>query len=325
MRRLRLFLLLTAASAAFAPAAQAQNFFERLFGIAPSRPVAPQPAPVAPGPDGFGAGEPPRARPAPIQARPVSLRVPSEEALLGKELKQNGSSGSLRIERVGGRSDLRARITLVGRRSAQSVETCSVALGGSDGVPLVSQGRGEGLQRFSIDEAGCSLTLDILDESVLVKGAGESCLFQAAQCQADASGLWGPEPNQLLGRAREYESIRASADKAARENYKVLVQRARPEGVRPIVAEQAAFSSERETTCRGYAREPQHSFCNARFSEGRAITLAQRLGVAVAAAAQPGGPTQGPTRVRVREQVQPRDPYGIPPTNELVERNPFDD
>lgn len=321
MRAFRLSLILVAATLGTAPPAQAQNFFERLFGIAPSRPEpAPAPAaPAAPSPDGApGDGAKPRASSAPpVQARPVSLRVPNEDAIVGKELKQNGNTGSLKIEREANRSDLRARMSLIGRKT-QSVDSCSVELDGK----LVSQGRVEGLYRYKFEAAGCALTIDVFDDAALVKGTGESCQFQTNNCQANASGLWGPDPGSLLTRAREYETARASADKAVRDNYKALVQRARPEGVRPIVAEQAAFSSDREITCRTYAREPQHSFCNARFSEGRAITLAQRLGVTVASA-QPG---QGGTRVRVRSgEQQPRDPYALPATNELVERNPFDD
>lgn len=318
MRRFRLPLILVAATLGTAQAAQAQNFFERLFGIAPRAPEPAAPAPAAPEAPAAEAPKP-RAPAAPVQARPVSLRVPTEDGIIGRELKQNGSSGSLKIERAGG-SDLRARMTLIGRRG-QSVESCSVQLEGK----LASEGRVEGLNRYKLDEAGCTFSLDVFDDAVLVKGSGEACQFSAANCQADPAGLWGPDPGTLIPKAREYESARASADKAVRDNYKALVQRARPEGVRPIVAEQAAFSSDREITCRSYAREPQHSFCDARYSEGRAIMLAQRLGVAVASASQPG--PGGSTRVRIREQAssEPRDPYALPSTNEIVERNPFDD
>lgn len=291
--------------------AQAQGFFERLFGIAPPRPVAP---PSAPPPADVPAPveDQPRRSAPPIQARPVSLRVPTEDSIVGRDLRQNGSAGTLRIDRTAG-SSFRARLTLVGRKSSQSLETCSVAVGGQEGAPLAFQGRTEGLQRYQLQDPTCPLQFDVLDDSVLVKSTGEACVFQTASCQADPSGLWGPEPAQLLPRAREFEQTRASADKAARENYKVLVQRARPESVRPIVAEQAAFSAEREVVCRSYAREPAHSFCNARFSEGRAIGLAQRLGVAVASN-QPGAPD-----ARARR----RDPYSVPATDEVIERNPF--
>ena len=323
MRNVRLPLILVAATLGTTQAAEAQNFFERLFGIAPVRPQpAPAPAAPAPAPNPDDAAKPRTSAP-PVQARPVSLRVPTEDGLLGRELKQNGSTGSLKIDREAGRSDLRARMTLVGRRN-QAVDACTIQLDGK----LTPQNRAEGLVRYKLEEAGCSLTIDVLDEAVLVKSNGGTCQFQAANCQGDASGMWGPEPNALIARAKDYEATRASADKAVRDNYKVLVQRARPEAVRPIVAEQAAFSSDREITCRTYAKEPQHSFCNARYSEGRAITLAQRLGVTVASAdpAAPGQPG-GTGRIRVREQGSyiPRDPYALPSTSDIVERNPFDD
>lgn len=332
MRLLRLPLLALTLTFA-ADGVQAQGFFERLFGLAPLR-NAPPPPPVAPQAVPAPATLPPsgeepqrRAAPPPVQARPVSLRVPTEDGVIGRELKQNGSNGSIRIERTGG-SDLRARLTLVGRRSAQSVETCSVALGGPQGAPLTSQGRPDGIQRYSLQDATCPLQLDILDEAVLIKGAGEACLFQSANCQIDATGLWGPEASQLLPKARDYEASRGAADKSVRDNYKVLVQRSRPESVRSIVAEQAAFSSEREVLCRSYAREGSHSFCNARFSEARVISLAQRLGIAVASN-QATPTTTGSqatisghqNEVRVRRR---NDPYGIPPADEIVQGNPLD-
>jgi hypothetical protein len=68
-----------------------------------------------------------------------------------------------------------------------------------------------------------------------------------------------------------------------RDNYKVLTQRAGPQGVRPIVVEQAAFSSEREQVCREYAREGAHGFCHARYTEARLASLANKLGLAAVA------------------------------------------
>lgn len=319
MTRLRLPILLGAILLAGSPA-QAQGFFERLFGITPDRPTAP-PAYQAPPAGEALPGDERRSAP-PAQARPVALRIPNDDSVIGRELKQNGSTGSMRIERTG-RSDLRARLTFAGRRSAQSVETCSITMGGTEGAVLVQQGRPDGLQRYQIEDAAstCPLQLDILDEAVLVKPKGDSCLIQTPTCQADASGMWGPEPTQLVAKARDYEAARGTADKAVRDNYKVLVQRARPEGVRPIVAEQASFSSEREVVCRTYAREGSHSFCNARYSEARAISLAQRLGVSVASnLTAPSGPTPAEYRVRRRN-----DPYALPSTDELVQRSPLDD
>lgn len=313
MTRFRLPILAAVLSLAAADAS-AQNFFERLFGITPSRPQAPafnapQPPPEMP------AEEAPRrvAPAAPVVPRPVAIRAPSEDTVIGRDLRQNGSNGSLRIERAG-RGDLRAHLTLVGRRSAQSVETCSIPITPSDGAALVSQGRPEGTARYQLQDPTCPLQLDLLDESVLVKGPTEICTFQAASCQADPSGLWGPEPAQLTSRVRDYEAIRASADRIVRDNYKVMASRAAPAAMRPIIAEQAAFSADRETLCRSYAREGSTSFCNARFTEARAMSLASRLGITTASA--------DATRAARRRP----DPYGLPSTDEIMQRRqPADD
>ena len=306
---------LVAALSLAAADAQAQNFFERLFGIAPSRP---QPPPVyqqptrAPPPEMPFDDAPRRAAPAPAPAvaRPVAVRVPTEDAVLGRDLKQNGSNGSLKIERTA-RGDLRLRLSLVGRRSAQSAETCTVPLTGPEGAALVSQGRPEGIPRYQLQDPTCPLQLDVLDEAVLVKGPADICVFQNVACQADPSGLWGPEPGQLLPRARDFEQARGSADKAVRENYKVMTQRARPEAVRAVVAEQAAFSADREMLCRSYAREGATSFCNARFTEARAVSLATRLGV---------GTTTASSENRPRRGRQPGDSPDLPPSDELMQR-----
>ena len=286
----------------FSQGAEAQNFFERLFGITPSRPEPPpitRQAPLGPPTD-----EPKRTAPPPVQARPVAVRAPSEESV----------NGRLRIERTA-RNDLRLKLTLVGRRAAGSVETCSVAFGGEEGAPLVSLGKPEGTARYQLQSPDCTLQLDVLDEAVLVKGPAEICVFPSASCQADPSGLWGPEPSQLLAKARDYEQTRGSSDKAVRENYKVLGQRAGRENIRPIVAEQAAFSSDREMICRSYAREGTHSFCNARYTEARALSLATRLGIGSMAANASGEP-------RLRRQRN--ESMDLPATGDITQRPGLD-
>lgn len=313
MTRLRLpavlaLLLLTGSGA------QAQNIFELLFGSAPQKPAAPFNAAPPPLPQEDAGPRKPAPTPVPVVARPVAVKAPSEDAILGRELKQNGTNGSLKIERAG-RGDLKVRLTLAGRRSAQSVETCAIPLGGSEGLPLVSQGRPEGAARYQVAEPTCPLQIDILDDAVLVKGPSEICVFAGASCQVDPSGLWGPEPAQLFSRSRDFEQTRASADKAVRDNYKVLAQRANPQTVRPIVAEQAAFSSDREMVCRSYAREGSHSFCNARVTEARALSLATRLGVSTVTAANAPAP-----EVRRRRN----DAMGLPPTEEITQRRGLD-
>jgi hypothetical protein len=318
MRRISLALSVAALTAT-AGGAQAQNIFELLFGIRPARPPEQQPAyrrppPEAPPPDA-SYDEPRRATApaAPAMPRVGSVKAPSEDSVIGRDLKQNGSNGSLRIERTA-RGDLRVKLTLVGRRAPQSVETCSIPLAAGEGAPLVAQGRPEGALRYQLQDPTCPLQLEFLDEAVMVKGPAEVCTFQSVSCQADPSGMWGPEPAQLLAKVRDYEAMRAAADRIVRDNYKVLASRARPENARPIIAEQAGFSSDREMMCRSYAREGTTSFCNAKFTEARALSLATRLGVNVSTASAEPRARRRPTN----------DPYSLPPSEELMQRQPED-
>jgi hypothetical protein len=312
--------VLAAAAAAPGPAA-AQGFFERLFGVRPlppppasvpqqERPLPPPP-PGVPGvpPSGWapesGIPEGPVQPSGPAPARPVAMRPPTEDAVLGRELKLNGMAGSLRIDRAG--QALRAQVTLAGVKISQPTESCSVRLGGAEGLPLSSLGKADGLPRYGVQAPACPIVLDVVEWAVMVTAPAEACVIQEADCQAEPRGLWGPDPASLLPRAADFEQVRGTADRAVRENYKALTQRASPQGARPIVAEQAAFSSEREQVCRSYAREGAHGFCNARFTEARAVTLSARLGLlqqAEAPAARPPRPRPPP----VTEAMPPGAP-----------------
>ncbi|GJD53294.1 hypothetical protein OPKNFCMD_6069 [Methylobacterium crusticola] len=291
MQPFRLLPLLAVLTAVSGPAS-AQSFLEELFGIgrAARPPVPPATVPGGRGPAAPGGlpgevlPESPRPAPAPpAPPKPVVLRTPSDEAVLGQDLQQNGNAGSLRLERAGGA--FTARITLPGTRISQPTESCKVPLAEGNPVALAEQGRPNGVTRLASSDAACPLRMEILEGSVMVTPLSEpdSCLFQAADCATTPKGLWGPGASLLLPRAQEFDGARGVADKAVRENYKVMTQRARREDVRPIVTEQAAFSSEREQICRAYVREGSHGFCHLRFSEARALSLATRLGMAGAA------------------------------------------
>jgi hypothetical protein len=321
MHPLRLVLLIAALAAPVTVPrdAVAQGFFERLFGI-PTRP-APPPLPPAsvpvprgpqveqPGPPGApGEASVPSGPVAPREAptaRPVAAKPVSDESVLNRDLKLNGRSGNLRIERAG--AALRLRATLEGAMISKPGETCQVKLGEGEAVALTAQGKPEGLSRYAADAPACAVTFDILEGAILVQGPEAACTFEAADCRADPRGMWGPEPGALLAQAGNLEQDRGLADKAVRDNYKVMTQRATPQGVRPIVAEQAAFSSEREQVCREYAREGAHGFCHARYTEARLASLAHKLGLTAVA----GPPRQQPQR-RQREEASVPGPEGQP-------------
>jgi hypothetical protein len=322
--------VITASIAAFAGSgtdAFAQGFFERLFGLRPAPPPSypPQPVPQRgpygplPGPlPGQGAsipgvpgaeGEPgpggPVAPPPPAPPKPIVLKPPTEDAVVGRELKLNGGGGSLKIERAG--RDMRAQITLAGSKISDPTESCAVPLGDGQPVALASQGRVDGLPRYAAQAPACPIVLDVLDGAVIVTAPTQACTFQEADCKAEPAGMWGPEPSSLLPKAREIEEARGTADKAVRENYKALAHKVGPQSMRPVVAEQAAFSADRETMCRSYRREGAHGFCNARFTEGRAVVLAAKLGILPA----PPEPTAAPApqaRRPPRQAAQPAPP-----------------
>lgn len=301
--------LLVFAGLAVAPAtpARAQNFFEELFGIGraarppqPPRnvPVQPPPQPADPGAPAPGEGA--ETRPSvPAQPRqPVVLRVPAEDNVAGQDLLLNGLNGSLKIERSG--SAYTAQMTLPGTKISQPTENCTVKLDGGKPMPLSAEGRAQGVSRFSTASAECPLRFEILDGSVLATplGSGSACTFTAADCETTPSGLWGPNAAALLPQAGEFDTARGVADKAVRDNYKIMTQRARGGDVRPIVQEQAAFSSDREQACRTYAREGAHGYCHLRFTEARAIALATRLGANTATPTAANAPAR-PRRSRV--------------------------
>ncbi|WP_232628399.1 hypothetical protein [Methylobacterium sp. Leaf118] len=302
--------------------ARAQNFFEELFGIGraakPAPPPPPRNVPVQPpaglpepGPvPGEGAETRP-STPAPPR-QPVVLKVPTEDNVAGQDLLLNGLNGSLKIEKAGG--GYTAVMTLPGTKVSQPTEACSVKLNTGKPVPLTTEGRALGVSRFSTTAPECPLRLDVLEGSVLATSLGDKvCTFTAQDCATTPNGLWGPGAASLISQAGEFDTARGVADKAVRDNFKVMTQRARGGDLRPIVQEQAAFSSDREQACRTYAREGAHGYCHLRYTEARAIGLAARLGANVAS---PTAANTAPPRPRrpkpAVEGTNPDAPGGDP-------------
>lgn len=305
--RLTRVLLLLPVLASIPQSASAQSFFEELFGIgrAAKPPVPPRgvpTTPVSPPPGAPNEGPPavsdaPKAPPVPRQ--PVVLKAPAEDNVMGQDLMLNGLTGSLKLEKSG--AGTTARITLPGNKISQPVESCKVPLNGGAPVAVSTEGRPEGVARFEVAGGECPLRFDVLEGAVMVRAlSGSVCTFAAADCAATPTGLWGPAAPSLIPRAGEFEGARGGADRAVRENYKLMSQRLKGQDLRPVVTEQAAFSSDREQFCRTYAREGAHGFCNLRFTEARALALATRLGINTStatpsASASPPRPRRKPT------------------------------
>jgi hypothetical protein len=230
-----------------------------------------QPAPagtVAPPP------EAPKEKP-----KPPILRAPSEDAIVGRTLLRNGTTGTLVIERAG--KDLRVKkLALTGDQISNPNEHCRVEVSGTP-LSLTSEGKPAGLSRYKLALEICSFSFDLLDGAVLASNGGKTCEFKAADCQVDPAGLWGPRPAEFgPERIKAFERERIQAENTVRADFRALLAAAGKDKqqTKALASEQAGFSSEREEKCRAYAGEDVHGFCALRFTEARAIALGARLG-----------------------------------------------
>lgn len=241
-----------------------------LPGAAPTGPTEPA-APAAP---------PPKRKAPP----PKTI---ADQAIDGTTLYLNGTRGRLAIEKRD-KQALTVRLIAVGEKISQPAESCGVDLGAGQSVPLSAAGRPAGVTRYELGMPGCPVAFDILDGGIYVPPGSQACEFTETDCRVDLHGMWGPPASAIEAEVASIERDRGRADKAVRESYKALlskVPKTDKPGIRRIAAEQAGFTSERETVCRDYAREAAHGFCATRFTEYRAASLAARLGQAAPAEA----------------------------------------
>jgi hypothetical protein len=237
--------------------------------------------------------------------KPPILRAPSEDAIVGRTLLRNGSTGILVIERAG--KDLRVqKLALTGDQISKPNEHCRVEVSGTP-LALASEGKAGGLSRYKLALEICPFSFDVLDGAVLASNGGKTCEFKAADCQVDPAGLWGPRPSEFgVERTKEFERERAHAESTVRADFRALLAAAGKDKqqTKAIAAEQAGFSSDREEKCRSYASEDVHGFCALRLTEARAIALGARL--AGADESKPSPP-------------KPRKPKPVPPPEAAVQ------
>ena len=152
----------------------------------------------------------------------LTVLIAGASGMIGQELQLNGLSGSLKLERSG--TAVTARIKLPGTKISQPAESCTVPLAGGNPVTLTAEGKPEGVPRFEAAGAECPLRFDVTDGGVLVSslGSGPVCTFSAADCATTPVGLWGPGAATLIPRAGEFDTARGVADKAVRDNYKLM-------------------------------------------------------------------------------------------------------
>jgi hypothetical protein len=227
------------------------------------------------------------ARKAPVQARKAPPRAateaaklvpatpPPEDALLGQTLTFDGSKGMMRFNRAG-KNIVLSRLTLPGERLSKPGEYCEVNIEAEQPVAAAFLGHPEGAVRWSFALEACPFTADVLDGAVLVSSPRPSCDFTAADCRVSPVGLWGPPGDSIPDQqVKTLERERLQAEAALRANFKVLLRQAGndKEAVKAIIAEQAAFSAERDMTCHDYKGESEHGFCAAQITQARSLAL----------------------------------------------------
>ena len=226
-----------------------------------------------------GGTEAPRAPPKPIIVKP-----PSEDTIVGHQLALNGTQGAMTFDRqgTGPAADLAlSKLSLAGDKISSPTKSCSVDV--SLDAPIVAKpaGRPVGAIRYDVPLVACPFAIDVLDGAVLASTAAPTCEFAAADCRVTLAGLWGPAPADISDkRAKDLERQRVRVETTMRANFRVLLKRAGKDraAVKALAGEQAGFSSAREVACRDYKNESVHGFCSTQMTEARVLALLAKFG-----------------------------------------------
>ena len=134
------------------------------------------------------------------------------------------------------------------------------------------------MERFQADVPACPFAFDILNGSALVPQQISACVFKAADCQTNPSGLWGPDGGSLEKDAADIAKERAQAEKAMGKLVRAIQDLAENNpDAQDLLRDQSAFAGQRDDACRDYVKESTHGFCAARMTEARTALLQARL------------------------------------------------
>lgn len=225
----------------------------------------------------------------------VVVKAPTEDTVTGQPLSRDGAKGEMRFEKSGDGLAL-SKLTLDGDKISKAGTACTVDVALTSPLPATPQGRPVGAIRYGVAVAACPFTIDILDGAVLVTRPEPTCDFAAADCRVSPGGLWGPHAADITPkRAKDLERERQRLETTMRANFRAVLKKAGKDrdAVKAIAKDQAAFSSEREMTCRDYAQETVHGFCSTQITQARALALMAEFGT------MPDGPhgkRSGPRR-----------------------------
>jgi hypothetical protein len=195
---------------------------------------------------------------------------------VGRPLRLNGRDGVLTL--WGRDKALKiAKLTLAGEVISDPSQKCQIDIVGAGPIEAKSLGRPDGLARFEAEIPACTFTFDVVEGGVLVPAQGSACVFQAADCRASPSGLWGADGDEAAGEVKEIATQRAHAEDAAGRIMKSVNAKfkGKPEAD-SLKREQADLVARGSEICLDYDRESEHGFCASRMAEARAALLKAR-------------------------------------------------
>jgi hypothetical protein len=198
-------------------------------------------------------------------------------AVVGRPLKLDGARGQLSFS--GGGKVLRIdKFSLPGEVISDPLRKCLIDIVAEAPIETKSLGRPDGLARYEASIPACPFVFDLLDGAVLVTQQNAACVFQAADCQASPSGLWGPGAAELGNDAKAIERDRARADAAAERNVRALETKlkGKPEAA-DVAREQNDAAQRRDEVCRDYDQETVYGYCASRLAQARAALFKARL------------------------------------------------
>ncbi len=206
----------------------------------------------------------------------IAPKAPTDDAIVGKPLYQDGERSIVEFQRVGGETRL-SRLTLTGDRMSRSGDNCRVDVSETP-LKLTPREGDAGLRRYRVEFPACPFSFDVLDGAILVSNEGGACEIKAADCRIDPTGLWG-EKDFDEKRGKQMLGTRARVEKTVRADFRELyVKNKKDKPLRKLlVREQAGFSSHREEICRNYLQEADYGYCALRVTEARALTLGTQL------------------------------------------------
>jgi hypothetical protein len=167
------------------------------------------------------------------------------------------------------------KLILSGEVISDPAQKCEINIVADSPIEAKAEDSPEGSPRYAADIPACPLSFDVLRSAILAPPQTSACVFQAADCQASPSGLWGPDAATLTPEAKTIARERARAEKSIDASVKTL-EKADKSATETLEKESADFAATRDEACRDYAGEADHDFCHARLTERRAAELRKR-------------------------------------------------